>query len=256
MFLLHLNAATLAPETTASSLWHRLVPRTRLLCALFFVFATTLTPNGQWWTWVWLGAGVLSLMVASRVDGLTLLKRVALESTFVGTVLLGTLFRSGGETLWQWGMLKVTTVGLMVLGSVSFKAILCLLMLNFLVLTTPLPDLLEALAALRMPPLLIAILASMMRYVGLMTDEFNRMRRAAISRNLLSQRQRQRQLIGNMIGSLFIRTYDRGDRIHQAMLSRGYRGPMAKQTSLALHRRDRWALAGCLVFLSAGWLIG
>ena len=50
------------------------------------------------------------------------------------------------------------------------------------------------------------------------------MRRAALSRNLMGGRHWQRLVIGNMIGSLFIRTYERGDRIHQAMLSRGYQG--------------------------------
>ncbi len=256
MLLLHISAMALAANPATATLWHRLIPQTRVLCALLFVFATTLIPNGQWWTWVWYGLGILMVLGISRIDWLVLGKRVALEATFVGTILLGTLFRSGGETLWQWGIFKITTVGLIVLGSVSFKAILCLLMLNLLVLTTPLPELLEALTALKMPPLLVAILASMMRYISLLTDEFNRMRRAATARNLLSQRQRQRQLLGNMMGALFIRTYERGDRIHQAMLARGYKGPKAQSSSIHLPRRDCFALSGILIFLFMGWWLG
>jgi cobalt/nickel transport system permease protein len=75
-----------------------------------------------------------------------------------------------------------------------------------------------------MPPLLVAILAAMYRYIAVLVDEFTSMRRAAASRNLMGNNRRQRQIFGNMIGALFIRTYDRGDRIHQAMLSRGYTG--------------------------------
>jgi cobalt/nickel transport system permease protein len=153
-----------------------------------------------------------------------LLRRVAVEFAFIGTVLLGTLFRDEGTVLWSWGWLQITTAGLNILGSVALKAFLSLLMLNILILTTSIPSLLHALADLKVPPLLVAILSSMYRYIAVLIDEFDSMRRAALSRNLMASKQWQRLVIGNMIGSLFIRTYERGDRIHQAMLSRGYTG--------------------------------
>jgi cobalt/nickel transport system permease protein len=128
--------------------------------------------------------------------------------------------------LWQWGWLQVTTEGLQVLGSVSLKALLCLIMLNLLVLTTPVPALLRGLKTLKMPPLLVAILASMYRYIEVLAQEFSTMRRAAAARNLTARPQGQRRVIGNMIGALFIRTYSRGERIHQAMLARGYTGTL------------------------------
>lgn len=65
----------------------------------------------------------------------------------------------------------------------------------------------------------------MYRYIGVLIDEFTAMRQAAASRNLMvSAGRRQRQVVGNMFGSLFIRTYERGERIHQAMMARGYTG--------------------------------
>ncbi len=56
------------------------------------------------------------------------------------------------------------------------------------------------------------------------------MRRAALSRNLMNSNRSIRLVVGNTIGALFIRTYERGNRVHQAMLSRGYQGipPMEK----------------------------
>ena len=50
------------------------------------------------------------------------------------------------------------------------------------------------------------------------------MRKAATARNLSKNGTWQRLVIGNMIGTLFIRTYERGERVHQAMLARGYQG--------------------------------
>jgi len=186
-----------------------------------------------------------------------LLQRVAVELTFIGVVLLGTVFQGGGDVLWQWGWLQITTVGLTILGSVSLKALLSLFTLNMLVLTTSIPALLHALVALKTPPLLVAILASMYRYIGVLVEEFTSMQRAAASRNLMSSKRWQRLVVGNMIGSLFIRTYERGDRIHQAMLARGYMGlppvngmPKGKQADIfALTATMTLILVGQSIYL-------
>ncbi|WP_179228523.1 cobalt ECF transporter T component CbiQ [Leptolyngbya ohadii] len=222
--LLHIGAFHLDIDSQHTTPWHRLIPRTRVICALLFVFATALTPNGRWLTWLIYGLGLAGLILTARLTLPVLLRRVAIEFTFISVVLFGTLFREGGVVLWQWGWLKITTVGLTILASVAIKALLSLLTLNLLVLTTSIPALLNALSDLKMPPLLIAIIASMYRYISVLMDEFNTMRRAAQSRNLLNLRGRQRLVFGNMMGSLFVRTYERGERIHQAMLSRGYQG--------------------------------
>ncbi len=229
--LLHIGAFHLDIDSQQQTPWHRLAPQTRILCVLLLLLATVLTPNGQWLTWCVYGAVILGMLLISQVTLWVLCKRIAVEYAFVGVVLIGTLFREGGDVVWQWGWLQITTTGLTVLGSVSFKALLSLLLLNMLTLTTPVPMLLKGLAILRVPPLLIAIMASMYRYIGVLIEEFSAMRRAAVSRNLMGGSHWQRLVIGNMIGSLFIRTYERGDRIHQAMLSRGYQGiPTAVET--------------------------
>jgi cobalt/nickel transport system permease protein len=231
MILLHLGTLHLAVECDRVSPWHRLTPRTRVLCAFLFVFASSLTPNGRWLTWLVYGLGLLVLIGISRVSLPVLLRRVGVEFLFIAAVLLGTLFRPGGEPVLEWGWLRITTEGLTVLASVTLKAALALLMLNLLVLTTTIPKLFHALSELRTPPLLVAILASMYRYIGVLLAEFTAMRRAALCRNLMSHPRWHRQVVGNMLGSLFIRTYERGDRIHQAMLARGYSGlPPLEQT--------------------------
>ena len=255
MLLLHIGAFQLDVDSKRQSPWHKLTPKTRVLCVLLLVLAIALTPNGQWWTWAFYGAGIVSALLVSQITLSVLLQRLAVESAFVGVVLIGTLFRDGGEVLWRWGWLKITTTGLLVLGSVTTKALLCLLLLNILTLTTPVPALLNALTALKMPPLLVAILASMYRYIGVLIEEFNSMRRAAISLNLLSSRRWQRLVIGNMIGSLFIRTYDRGERVHQAMLSRGYQGLPAIREMPQGGRRDIVAMSLTALFVLAGQFI-
>jgi cobalt/nickel transport system permease protein len=223
--LLHVGAFRFDIDSHRLTLWHSLAPRTRVLCVGLIVLAITATPNGHWWTWAVYSMATIFLACLSRVTWRVLLKRVAVEFAFIATVLLGTLFHTGGDVIWQWGWLRVTSTGLMVLGSVTLKAMLCLIALNLLTLTTSVPALLQALTQLRVPPLLVAILASMYRYIGVLIEELTTMRQAATSRNLMvSSGRRQRSVMGNVFGSLFIRTYERGERVHQAMLARGYTG--------------------------------
>lgn len=253
--LLHVGAFHLDVDSKQATPWHKLAPRTRILCALLMVFAIVLTPDGHWWTWAIYGLAVVSLILTSRVTLPVLLKRVAVESVFISVVLLGTLFRDGGKVLWAWGPLKITTVGLTVLGSVTLKALLSLLILNILTLTTSIPALLNALLELKTPPLLVAILASMYRYINVLIGEFNAMRRAAASRNLMGSNRSSRLVVGNMMGSLFIRTYERGERVYQAMLARGYQGipPIEKVPSGG--RRDIVALTLTVILALLGQAI-
>ncbi|MBD2099417.1 cobalt ECF transporter T component CbiQ [Leptolyngbya sp. FACHB-261] len=224
MLLLHIGAFRLDVDSHQRAPWQSLAPRTRLLCALLMVFAIALTPNGRWWTWAIYGLGLIGMILSSRITLPVLLRRVAMESVFVSVLLLSTLFREGGDVIWQWGWLQITTEGLEVLGSVTLKALLSLLTLNLLILTTSVPALLHALVSLRTPKLLVAILESMYRYIAVILEEVSCMRRAATSRNFSGNGRWQRQVLGNMIGILFIRSFQRGERVYQAMKSRGYQG--------------------------------
>jgi cobalt/nickel transport system permease protein len=257
MILLHVVAFRLDLDSKQNTPWHSLAPQTRLLCVFTSVFAIALTPHGRWWTWAIYGLGVFGVVLLSRVTLLTLLKRVAIEFAFLVVVLLGTLFRDGGTVLWSWGPLQVTTEGLTVLGSVTLKVVLSLFAVNILVLTTSIPALLHAFLVLRVPPLLVAIMASMYRYTGVLIAEFNTMRQAAMARNLTIDNATTRLVIGNAIGALFIRTYERGERIYQAMLARGYQGflpiehfPHLKQWDIfVLTVTAIWTIIGQIIYL-------
>lgn len=253
--LLHGGAFQLDVDSQRATLWHRLAPRTRVLCTFLFVFATALTPHGHWETWGVYALGLFTVLLLSRVTLRVLLQRVAVEFSFIGVVLLGTLFRDGGEILWQWGWFRITEEGLLVLGSVALRALLSLLMLNLLVLTTSVSDLLEALVQLKTPSLLVAILSSMYRYIEALTAEVTAMRRAAASRNLIGSHQWRRLVVGHSIGSLFIRTYERGDRIYQAMLARGYHGLLIRSQGFKGGKLDILALTGMAILVLSGQML-
>ncbi len=250
--LFHINAFQLDTDSEKPTIWHELAAKTRLIIALILLLGTVLTPNANWDTWLVYAMAIFSLVLVTKVKIHILLKRVAVESVFLGVVLLGTLFRSGGEVLWSWGWLQISFEGLVILGSVFTKAFLSLTIMNLLTMTTSIPDLLNALSELRVPPLLVAIMVSMYRYINVLIRETQAMQRAATSRNFRGKDQWQRLVIGNMIGSLFVRTYDRGDRIYQAMLARGYQGIAKPEISPKITSKDKWAIALAITLIFVG----
>ena len=94
--------------------------------------------------------------------------------------------------------------------------------------TTSIPDILSGLERLRVPPVLVAITAFMIRYGDVVTDDLRRMRIARESRADDPRWIWQARAVASTAGTLFVRSYERGERVHQAMLARGYVGSMPR----------------------------
>jgi cobalt/nickel transport system permease protein len=90
----------------------------------------------------------------------------------------------------------------------------------------------------------------MVRYLGLIVDELGRMRMAMTSRGHDPRWLSQARPIATGAGAMFVRSYERGERVHAAMLSRGYRGvvPTLQASSV---RASTWVGALTMPALSA-----
>jgi cobalt/nickel transport system permease protein len=83
--------------------------------------------------------------------------------------------------------------------------------------------LLEALRQLKVPKLFIQLLSFMYRYSFLLEDQLLRCRRAYDSRNINGKNNfRKARIFSNILGTVFIRTYERAERLYLAMCARGY----------------------------------
>jgi cobalt/nickel transport system permease protein len=115
-----------------------------------------------------------------------------------------------------------------------FKSLVSVQTGVLLILTTHLTDVLWALGELRVPRILVAVISFMYRYIFLLADEALRLTRARDSRSAVisaSHSPVQSTLFharttGRMIGNLFLRSFERSERVYQAMVSRGYQGIM------------------------------
>jgi cobalt/nickel transport system permease protein len=166
--------------------------------------------------------------LAARVPGRWVLTRLAVVVPFVllaGASLPFVAVRPG-EALWQvpgtaWA---VPLSAAELFASILLKPTLCVLAVALLLATTGFHRLLGALQLLRAPSLFVSLLCFMYRYLFVLWEETQRMARARDSR-APRQRSSQRLLtVGHMAGSLFLRSYERAERVAHAMVARGFDG--------------------------------
>jgi cobalt/nickel transport system permease protein len=203
-----------------------------------------LTPIRNWQAFVFYFGLVVALLIISKLPPLYVLKRSLVIFPFVLLIAIFIPFFKPGEVagsynIWLW-QVSITYAGLLVLANVVTKAWLCILILILLSSTTKFADLLRGLKQLGIPRVMILILSFMYRYIFVLADEVMRMRQARDSRNFGGGRLRQLKTLGNMIGTLFIRSYERGERIYAAMLARGFDGEVRSLHQLSFKSADAY----------------
>ncbi len=223
---------------------HRLDPRTKLVASMAFIVAVVLTPASNWRVFVFYFGIISFLLILSKLPPLYVLKRALVIFPFVFLVAIFIPFFKEGEiagsyNIWLW-QVSVTYSGLFILANVMVKAWLCILALILLSSTTKLAELLKGLRQLGIPRVMILILSFMYRYIFVLADEVMRMQQARDSRNFGGKRLHQLKTIGNMVGTLFIRSYERGERIYAAMLARGFDGQIRTLKDLSFRPADAY----------------
>jgi cobalt/nickel transport system permease protein len=131
------------------------------------------------------------------------------------------------------GRIAITQEGINLAGTLLLKAWLSTLAMAGLMAVTRAVDLLSGLQRLKFPPLLIMMASFMYRYLFVLTDEALRLKQARDCRHFGGNLALNVRSTGHMAGSLFIRSYERGERIYAAMVSRGFNGriPALSSTS-------------------------
>ena len=227
-----------------TSLIHQLDPRLKLLATAGFVLAVTTTPPGAWVALALLAGLALGSVVLARVPLAEALKRSTIALPFAGMVAISLPFTQAGGKLWSWTVwgwtLAVTDEGLRLFATVVVKAWMSVMISGLLVATTPFPNLLQAMRSLRVPGILTATISFMYRYLFVLTDEAMRIQTARAARSAGSGRTVwwRARVLGGMIGSLFIRSYERSERIYAAMLSRGFAGEVRTLSHSVWQARD------------------
>ena len=104
------------------------------------------------------------------------------------------------------------------------KAFLSVLSVIILVSTTRFSNLLKGLEGLKLSTLLVSMISFVYRYLFIIADEYGHIKIARESRNFGGSKRWQWKAIGHSVGTLFLHSYERGDRVYSAMVARGYEG--------------------------------
>jgi cobalt/nickel transport system permease protein len=230
---------------------HALDPRAKLAGLLGITVVAVSTPPAAWPVWALCGLALAAVAALARVPAVEVWRRARLVLPLVLLVAAFVPFvRTGGVT-YDLGPLQVSEAGLAVLAAVAAKATIGTVSAVLLNATTPFPAVLRALETLRAPRLLVLIAAFTYRYLFVVIAEVLRVRAALAARAYHPRHALQAAAVGRAASSLFLRTHARAERVHLAMLARGFTGTMPRAQALRLQRRDFLFLGALALLLPA-----
>lgn len=207
-----------------SSPVHRLAPEVKIAASVAFTVAVVLTPREQFWAFGVYAALLAVPVVVARVPVGWLARRSSIELPFV-LLALALPFLGTGERV-AWHGLSLSVDGLYGGWNILAKATLGVLVSLLLAATTTMRDLIVGLERLHCPPTLTMIATFMLRYLDVLSGEARRMRVARMSRGDDPRFLWQLRGFAAGLGALFLRAFERGERVYLAMVSRGYDGRM------------------------------
>ena len=211
------------------SVVHRAPAHVKLLTLVAFMLVVVSTPRDWYALFGGYALLLLSVVALSQVPFGYLARRMVIEVPFLVFAVLMP-FIATGETVEVLGVALsepglVAAFGLVAKGSLGVLASLTL------AATTEPADVLAGLRRLRMPGLIVEIMGFMIRYLDVVTADLGRMLTAMRSRGVDPRSPRHWPALARTLGALFVRSYERGERVHLAMLSRGYEAPAASTSS-------------------------
>lgn len=203
---------------------HRLPAQVKLVALLVFVLAVVAIPREAFWAHALAGCLLLGVMILAELPAGFVARRMLVEVPILGFALLLPFFGTG-ETTEVLGI-TVSVEGLWGAWTILAKATLGVGASVVLASTTTIPDMIRGLDRIHVPRVLTAIAGLMVRYLDIVAGEFSRRRVAMAARGYQPRWIWQSGALALSAGSLFIRSFERGERVHQAMVARGFNGRM------------------------------
>ena len=209
--------------STGESFVHNLDPRVKIIVAILYSIVVAVSSNFS------------ALLPALGVSVfLTVLSKLSIRKVFYRLLLVNGLilflwaflpFTYKGETLFTIGPLAGTKEGVLYASQITIKCNAILLAMIALLATTPISTLGHAMGRLYVPDKIIHLFLFTYRYIHVIFQEYNRLINAMRIRGFKPQTNLHTyRSYAYLVGMLLVRSYDRAERIHKAMLCRGFHG--------------------------------
>jgi cobalt/nickel transport system permease protein len=232
---------------------HVIAPEAKLAATFLFLVIVVVTPRESIGAFAAYAVLVLAAALVARIRPLSLVCRLRFELPFVAFALF--LPFIGQEPRTSVLGLTLSVEGCWAAWNIVAKATLGVLVTSVLAATTSVVDVLRGLDRLRVPKVFTGIMGFMVRYGEVVGDEMRRMRIARLARAGDPRWFWQARAVAASAGALFIRSFERGERVHLAMLAREYQGSMPVLD--ASDRECRWPAfvlpATAAVVASTAW---
>lgn len=238
---------------------HLLPSHLKILAVLAFISVSVSTPITRWPAFIVFFLLLVATAYASKIPLLLLFKRALIEIPFIFFAILMPFFGTGEK--FEIAGIELYREGLLAGISIVVKGTLGVLAAVILSTTTTAREILRGLERLKLPAVMVQIASFMLRYVNVISDEMERMKVARESRGFIATGIKHWKVIATSAAALFIRSYERGERVHLAMLSRGFDGNLptlvtdtvTKQHWISALSVPVLALIFSLLFLVIGW---
>jgi cobalt/nickel transport system permease protein len=243
------------------SVVHRAPAEVKVVCLVVFVLAVVATPREVFWPFAIYAAIIVAVWFLARIPLRWVLPRMLIEAPFIVLAVL-LPFAEGGERVHVAG-LSLSVGGLYAAWGIVVKGTLGVAASLTVAATTTARELPIALSRLGVPAMITSVLVLMLRYIDVLAAEAGRMRMARLSRGDSPRALHQVGAIARSVGALFLRSYERGERVYVAMLSRGFDGHAPELSGVAGAPKataTQWSLAlvpaACAVAVAASaWVI-
>lgn len=192
----------------------------KIVVTLLYVIAVVSTPREAVWAFGGHALLLTAAIVAARVPLRHIAPRLLVEIPFVVFAIMMPFVATGPRV--DVGPLTLSEAGLWGAWNLLAKGTLGVAAALALAATTEPADIVSGLARLRLPAQLVLILGFMVRYADVVTGQLRAMRIARESRGFRGGGLRSWPVLASTAGALFIRSYERGERVHLAMLARGH----------------------------------
>ncbi|MFH1287519.1 MAG: cobalt ECF transporter T component CbiQ [bacterium] len=202
---------------------HNWDPRLKIFSLFFYIFTISAINNLIIIFFCFCSAVILTFI--SKIPVSFVFKRLRWVMLFLLPFFIILPFTDGGKTLFYLFTLPINSKGLY-LGTLVYLRALTVVILIFPTFgTTPFDITIKAIQRLKVPEVLVQIFLISYRYIFVFLEEMQRMHTAILARGFRMQTNlHSLKTIGNFVGMLLVRSFERTDWIYRAMWSRGYNG--------------------------------
>lgn len=236
---------------------HRWEQRSKLVALLTLIFAFALVEDLSLMPPMILVTGIL--LGLSRLPLGFVLNRLRYPGLFIAAVVIFLPFVAGETVLWQWGWLTLYQEGCLAVLAIATR-FTCIIIVSLVLFgTAPFLTSIRALRALGLPHIIVDMMLLSYRYIEELGQTLTTMQRAMRLRGFQINRLNRRNLdrLAGLAGSLLVRSYERSQRVYEAMILRGYGSTPAVRQRVWLKQisaTDAIAL-GIAIAVAAGFIL-